>query len=248
MKSYVIHLIRHGMTEGNAAGRYIGSTDLPLSREGAGRLRRLRKEQPYPEAAAYFSSPLRRCTETVRILYPEVKPILVPDLRECDFGDWEGKTAQEISAQDERFRRWITGGGEPVTPPNGEDGGSFARRVCSAFERIAEGMMRSGTTSAVIVTHGGAVMSILSAFGLPHAEFYEWMTEPGCGYSIRTTPGLWMRSKIGEVYAQIPSGSETQKQDGERMILDLAREAADRAYGGEKQPGGVPGKDEGGSQ
>lgn len=231
MKSYTIHLIRHGVTEGNEQGRYIGSTDLPLSAAGKEQLLALGGRHPYPQAQAYFSSPMRRCTETTRILYPDAKPILIPDLRECSFGDWEGKTAEEISAEDGRFRQWIAGNGEPVSPPNGEDGASFARRVCAAFEKIVEGLMRSGMTSAVLMMHGGAMMSVLATYGLPRAQFYDWMTQPGCGYSMRIVPGLWMRSRVGEVYAEIPEKPKQEGQSEERILVDLAREAADRAFG-----------------
>ena len=234
MKSYTVHLIRHGTTAGNEEGRYIGSTDLPLSAGGTDALKRLRRAHPYPEAQTYFSSPMKRCIQTLGVLYPGAKPILVSDLRECSFGGWEGKTAGEIAEEDDRFRRWVSGGGEPVTPPNGEDGGAFARRVCAAFEKIVEGLMRSGVTSAAVVAHGGTIMAILSAYGLPRAEFYEWMTQPGHGYSMRITPGLWMRSKVGEVYARIPAGRESRPEKDGKLIIDLAREAADRAYGRQK--------------
>ena len=232
MKSYTIHLIRHGLTKGNEEGRYIGSTDLPLSAEGEKRLRALCAGQPYPQAQAYFTSPLRRCTQTLNILYPRAKPIVVDDFRECDFGAWEGKTAKEIAADDPKFANWIAGGGKRVAPPGGESGGAFAQRVCAAFEKVVEGLMRSGTTSAVIVTHGGAIMTILAAYGLPRAKFYDWMTESGRGYSMRITPGLWMRSMVGEVYAKIPG--KPAESDG-IMLIDLAREAAERAFGDEEE-------------
>lgn len=241
MKSYTVHLIRHGLTKGNEEGRYIGSTDLPLSAEGEGRLRALRAKGPYPQAQAFFTSPLKRCVQTLNVLYPSAKPIVIDDLRECSFGAWEGKTAQEIATDDPMFARWIAGGGGQVTPPGGESGGAFAQRVCAAFEKIVEGLMRSGTTSAVIVTHGGALMSILAAYGLPKAKFYDWMTECGCGYSMRITPGLWMRSMVGEVYSKIPGGGRLPGEpvhDGGVMMMDIAREAAERAFGekdGEKK-------------
>lgn len=243
MKSYTVHLIRHGVTAGNEEGRYIGSTDLPLSRRGAEHLRALAQRHPYPKAQVYLSSPLQRCTQSVAVLYPDSKPILVSGLRECSFGDWEGKTAGEIAAQNGQFRRWVAGKSGSVTPPNGESGAEFAQRICAAFEKIVEGMMRSGVPSAVVMTHGGAIMAILSAYGLPRAKFYEWMTEPGCGYSMRIIPGLWMRSKVGEVYDEIPARPEKNGEDEERILVDLGREAADRAFGketGAKEKDGKP--------
>ncbi len=230
MKSYTIHLIRNGMTRGNEEGRYIGTTDLPLSPAGEKRLNTLAKKYPYPQADLYYTSPLLRCTQTIKILYPEAKPTLMSGLCECDFGEWEGKTAAEISAHNPAFARWVSGEGRQVTPPGGENGVEMMRRVCASFERIVHGMMINGTASAVIVAHGGALMSILTAYGLPRAQFYDWMTESGCGYSVRITPGLWMRSKVVEVYAKIPEEKKKDQGNGV-MLIDLAREAAERAYG-----------------
>jgi alpha-ribazole phosphatase len=233
MKSYTVHLIRHGITNGNLLGQYVGRTDLPLAKEGVAWLEKLKSSSPYPTAQVYYCSPLQRCIETLRILYPEAQPIVVNDLRECDFGDWEGKTAKELAGSDENFAQWMDSN-HAITPPNGEDGGTFMQRVCAAFEKIVEGMMRSGTSSAVVVAHGGTIMSILSAYGLPRANFYDWMTENGCGYSLRITPGLWMRSMVAEVYATIPA-EPAAEDDEQRLVINLAREAANRAYGNKEE-------------
>lgn len=109
MKSYQIHLIRHGMTEANQKGQYIGSTDIPLSQEGISQLQELSQNYRYPGAAVFYTSPLKRCVQTCNILYPEITPIAVPGLAECDFGQWEGKTAKELE-KDERFHAWLEEG------------------------------------------------------------------------------------------------------------------------------------------
>ena len=228
MKSYTIHLIRHGITEGNLLGQYIGRTDSPLAAEGIRALQKLKEQYEYPEAQAYYCSPMRRCIDTLRILYPEAEPVLVDGFRECDFGDWEGKTAKQLAEEDPSFLQWMESS-HSVAPPNGESTGVLVQRTCAAFENLVEELMRSGTTSAVVVAHGGTLMSILSAYGLPRASFYDWMTENGCGYSLRITPGLWMRSMVAEVYDTIPAGRSAKGGD-EKFIIDLAREAADRTY------------------
>ena len=230
MQSYTIHLIRHGATKGNQLGQYIGRTDLPLAPEGAEQLRELSRAGGYPTAQVYYCSPLLRCRETLNILYPDAEPVVVEGLRECDFGEWEGKTAKELMEEDPSFAKWMESGAQ-ATPPGGESGAVFMHRVCEAFEKLVEDMLRSRTTSAVIVTHGGVIMTILSAYGLPKAGFYDWLTGNGCGYSLRITPGLWMRSMVAEVYATLPAGEQTQDEQNERLVIDLAREAADRAYG-----------------
>ncbi len=228
MKSYTIHLIRHGLTEGNLLGQYVGRTDSPLAQEGIDALQELKEKYGYPQAQAYYTSPLTRCRETLRILYPDAQPEMIDDFRECDFGDWEGKTAKQLAEEDENFLKWMENGNN-ATPPNGESTAQLVYRTCKAFEKLVEEMLRSGTTSAVVVAHGGTLMSILSAYGLPRASFYDWMTENGCGYSMRITPGLWMRSMVAEVYDVLPEGYGDEKSE-EKQLTDIAREAADRAF------------------
>ena len=149
MKSYTVYLIRHGMTDEGGEGRYIGHTDVPLSEEGRQQLIRLKDELVYPPVSAVFTSPLSRCTETAAILYPENKAIAIDGLIEYDFGEFENKTAEELK-KSPVFPKWLAG---EADPPFGESNAAFAKRVCGSFEKILEGLMKTGTTDAAIVTH-----------------------------------------------------------------------------------------------
>ncbi len=231
MRSYVIHLIRNMPCEGNLEGRYIGRTESPLAPSSLGDLVELKKKFRYPQAQAFYASPSTRCVDTLRILYPEADPEVVLEMAECDFGDWENKTAQELK-QDPKFLEWMEGGGQ-AAPPNGESGVVFLQRVCKGFETLVQNMMVQGQTSAVLVTHAGVITGLLSAYGLPRAQPYEWMCEPGCGYSVRITPSLWMRSMVMEVYQTLPQGEEGERPD--HLVVDVAREAAQRAWGNREQ-------------
>lgn len=231
MRSYVIHLIRNMPCEGNLEGRYIGRTESPLAPSSLGDLVELKKKFRYPQAQAFYASPSTRCVDTLRILYPEADPEVVLEMAECDFGDWENKTAQELK-QDPKFLEWMEGGGQ-AAPPNGESGVVFLQRVCKGFETLVQNMMVQGQTSAVLVTHAGVITGLLSAYGLPRAQPYEWMCEPGCGYSVRITPSLWMRSTVMEVYQTLPQGEEGERPD--HLVVDVAREAAQRAWGNREQ-------------
>ncbi len=234
VKTYQIHLIRHGLTDGNTQGRYIGRTDLPLSGEGIRELKDLAEKYEYPRAELYYTSPMLRCIQTMNLLYPGTDCFEVPGLREVDFGKWEGKTAQELS-DDPLFRQWLEEGGT-AAPPEGESARDFSQRVCASFENIVDNMMRTGITSAVIVAHGGVMMTILAAYGLPRANFYDWLTGNGRGYSLRASPNLWMSGRVVEVYDTIPEGLPPAEEDDQRLIIDLGREAANRAYGHEGIP------------
>ena len=88
-----ITLIRHGKTEGNLEKRYIGITDEVLCEEGRNEI--LAKE--YPKADIVFSSPLLRCIETAGLIYPNQKPVVIDELKETNFGRFEGKNYKDLS-------------------------------------------------------------------------------------------------------------------------------------------------------
>ena len=95
---------------------------------------------------------------------------------------------------------------------------------------LVQNLMARGETESVLVTHAGVITSLLAAYGIPRAQPFDWMCDPGCGYTVRITPGLWMRSMVMEVVGQLPLTNEEQDRP-DHYLVDLAREAADRAYG-----------------
>lgn len=206
MKSYIIHFIRHGAIDETLAGKYIGTTDVPLSDKGIATLKTLDAKYKYPGGQVVFTSPLKRCVQTSKILYPELEALSITNLSECNFGEWEGKTADELS-QNPDFKQWLAGDSN-VKPPRGESNADFTRRICLMFESIVEGLIKTGTTESIIVTHGGVIMTLLAIYGLPQAKPFEWTMDNGFGYSLRVTPMLWQRDKVCEVFQEIPLSNE----------------------------------------
>ena len=204
MKTYQIHLIRNGRTDDSTSGRYIGHTDAVLSPEGIAEIQRLKEQTDYPHTEAVFTSPLKRCTQTAHAIYPEREAIVMRELIEYDFGEYEGKTPEQL-ADDEGFASWLAGGPD-AAPPFGESNAEFSARVCGCFIKIAEGMMKANVTSAAIVTHGGVIMNMLSQHALPFRKPEEWMTDPGAGYSVRLDAEMWMRDHLAEAYDVVPHG------------------------------------------
>ena len=201
MKTYKIHLIRHGMTEANQDGRYIGRTDLPLSPEGLAALLALKEKYQYPGGVRFFSSPLTRCRQTLEVLYPGCQPTLVEGLSECDFGQWEGKRLQELKG-DERFLRWMEGSDRSI--PGGEDSEAFRARVCAAFEGIVNDLIHAGDTEAVICTHGGVITMLMQLYGLPRLDPKDCLAAAGQGFTLRVTPSIWMSEPVCEALCMIP--------------------------------------------
>lgn len=211
MKTYRIHLIRHGLTKDNLNGVYTGKTDTPLCEEGITQLENMKNEYTYPQADFVFSSPLSRCTKTAEILYPDKKSITINELSEYDFGEFEGKTADELHEKMPLFDRWIVG--EPgVKPPFGESNEQFTSRVCECFAKIVDGIIKTGTDNTVIITHGGVISTILANFGIPEASVSDWMTPSGCGYTVLISHFLWMSGKKVEVIKEIPEDESAKPQ------------------------------------
>ena len=218
MKSYVIHFIRHGMTQANLNGQYAGSWDVPLCEKGKEKLKEIKERYDYPYVEEIYTSPLSRCKDTCGIIYNNSIPIVVEGFKECSFGDWEGKTTEELTSNPD-YLNWIKGVGDVITP-NGESWKMFFERVCKSFENVVLSLMKRGVTTAAIFTHGGVIMTILSKYGIPKAPFYDWIVDNGCGYSVRITPGLWMRDKVLEVYDKVPLGASGEIEGKFKSLID----------------------------
>ncbi len=198
MKTYKIHLIRHGITEGNMQGLYIGNrTDLPLSAEGAQELELLRNSVEYPDIERLYSSPMKRAVESGAILYPDLSPIVIDELAEYDFGEFEGKSAVELEGNPD-YIAWTSG--KLSETPGGESSANFVKRLALGLNMIVRDMMEKGVYSAGVMMHGGAIMMLLSSCAVPRRQSVLWTSEAGRGYSVMVTPSLYHSSGIIEVY------------------------------------------------
>ena len=207
MKNYHIHLLRHGLTAANAEGRYIGSTDLPLSEAGRQELTRLKQECEYPAVQRVYTSPLKRCTETAELLYPDLEVKKVDALREYDFGVFENRAILDLR-NDPAFLNWLSQG--MTAPPEGaESRETFTLRYERGFQHILREMMADGITRAAVITHAGIITGLLAAHGVPQREnAMEWAVESGCGYTVSTSSQLWSMGEIFEVFDKLPSSRE----------------------------------------
>ncbi len=208
MKSYKIYLIRHGMTEANKQGMYLGRLDSPLSPSGLSHLLELKTAFDYPAVSPYarlFAAPLTRCKQTLSVLYPQRTITEVADLNECSLGRWEGKTVAQLKSEP-GFAEWVSGQNGAI--PDGEDAETFQTRVSAAFEQLVTDLMKSGSTEAVVCAPGGVIMLIMSKYAFPRGSMAEWATDSGCGFEVRVTPELWMREPVMEAVSLIPWNKE----------------------------------------
>src|SRR5665213_1906831 len=104
-----VYLARHGETTWNAAGRYQGRLESPLSERGVRQANALAAAMERSAIARVVSSPLARCTETARPSAERLQLALETDARliEIAHGTWEGRLREEIAANDpQRYRAW----------------------------------------------------------------------------------------------------------------------------------------------
>ena len=164
-------LIRHAMTQGNLERRYVGRGDQPILPGGREKAKLV--GQKLPACDIVFSSPLLRCRQTAEILFPESDLVIIPDLIECDFGNFEGKSAGELAA-DREYTEWVDSGcTEPI--PGGEDPFEFKERAAAAFLREVSALP-DGVVAAFVI-HGGVIMAILERFAIPKKTYYEHYIE-----------------------------------------------------------------------
>jgi len=145
-------LVRHGETVHNVAGIAQGWNDSALSERGVEQVRKLAARVARMQPTAIFSSPLGRALSTAQLVADATSlPITtLDDLREMNYGGWEGRSFLDVRREDEAiYRRWID---DPDCPcPDGESHNDVRTRMARAFAAVRD------TTRPVVVAHGTAI-------------------------------------------------------------------------------------------
>ncbi len=169
-------LVRHGKTEYNERRQYCGALDPDLSDLGRQELEgsaiRAYLEEHTPDMV--FCSPMRRTLQTAAILLDgrDVPLVAVPELREIDFGDFEGRSYEEMK-DDPAYTAWLDTNCEgPI--PGGDFPESFRDDVEVCFESLMETCRTERVERALIVSHGGVLGTILERFAEPEKHWYEY--------------------------------------------------------------------------
>lgn len=218
MVTYKLHLIRHGLTAGNREGRYVGRTDMPLCERGEEELCLLKSRFAYPKADMVVTSPLQRCVKTAEILYPDSFTEQWAEFIECDFGEFEGKKAEELF-EIPSFAHWLSEGGS-AAPQGGESGQQLTQRVVAGMKRLFERMMHDRLQSVALVTHGGVISTLVYGMGVPKMQVEQCMVGNGRGFTVLLTPQLWMRDRAFEVYGVLPYGLLPEQLCAELSFLE----------------------------
>lgn len=202
MRSYKIHLIRHGFTQANLEGRYIGRSDLPVCQDGFQQLEEMRSYN-YPKVQKVYTSPLERCIQTGLFLYDGVEMATVPELRELDLGDFEGKTLEEMK-DDPAFNAWLRDNMNNP-PPHGEDGRHYVERLVRGIDKVLKDMMDEEIFESALVLSGTAIMTLMAVMAFPRKPMGEWNCPCGGGFTLLVTPQIWLRDRVFEAFGTLPT-------------------------------------------
>ena len=145
-------LARHGATAWSHADLMCGTSDIELAPEGQVQAVLLAQRLAGERIDAIYTSPLQRAIATAAPIaaHHQIMPIVLDDLREMDFGAWEGQSRDAIKANDgERYRAWQR---DPavVRPTDGEGAYAVAERAVRAFATIVE---RHPDQTVLLVAH-----------------------------------------------------------------------------------------------
>lgn len=220
MQSYKLHLIRHGLTEGNLKGLYIGSgTDSPLCETGIERLEYLKDAFAYPYPEKLYVSPMTRCRQTAEIIYPGIEQNVVDKMKECNFGVFDGKSFQELMRAHPEFLTWLSPESK-FKPEGGESSREFRERVVLGINEIFTDMMTKGIHEAACVTHGGVIILLMSLLAYPRKAPDQWSADNGCGFTIQTDTRMWTRDNAFEAVQILPVGYDSSEKQFNRFTKE----------------------------
>ena len=179
-------LMRHATTQGNLERRFIGTLDIPILPQGEELAREV--APTLPAVDHLYHSPLLRCVQTAKLLWPQAPGFTaVPQLRETDFGPFEGKNHEELK-DDPLYQKWLAGGEDMTDLPVGESTEEVVRRVEQGIRFVLADAKARGFGRVAVVAHGGTLMALMASFGAPKREnYYDWICQNCSGWWVEAT-------------------------------------------------------------
>ncbi|MGY0071063.1 histidine phosphatase family protein [Streptomyces sp. QTS137] len=168
-------LARHGETEWSRSGRHTGRSDLPLTQDGEAQARALAPLLAGRSFALVLTSPLARARRTAELAgLAEALP--EPDLREWDYGGYEGVTTADIRRTRPGWDLWTDG-----VPPGPEFPGESPGQVGARADRVLSKVAGALDAGDVMLVAHGHLLRVLTArrLGLPPADGRLFRLETG---------------------------------------------------------------------
>ncbi len=163
------YFVRDGTTDYNRDGIYFGVTDCPLNEDGILQSKKLSALLSGIHFDEIFTSPMKRCTDTARLITVLKKPEVSEALLEMDFGLCEGMHYKEcMEKYPEEFRKWSSDY-RSYAPPEGEKYSDFYERVSGFYHE----RLKKEEGNVLIVSHKG-VLQLLTSLLLTGDDSLFW--------------------------------------------------------------------------
>jgi probable phosphoglycerate mutase len=174
------HLLRHGETPHTAEKRFSGwgGDDPALNVNGIDQAHAAGRHLAASGGADLIvTSPMTRTRETAGIVAEHlgIDIVVEPDVRECDFGEWDGQTFAEVQSNDQaRLDQWLAS--TAVAPPGGESFDAVEQRVRAARDRV---LAEYEGSTLIVVTHVTPLKTLLRlALDAPAHAYYRLEIKP----------------------------------------------------------------------
>ncbi|ACK66790.1 Phosphoglycerate mutase [Rippkaea orientalis PCC 8801] len=182
--SLKIYFLRHGETTASQTGTYCGRLDIDLTSEGLAMAEEFAKSYQDLPWKAVYCSPFKRTMATAQPLCDRLgmEMQLRPGLKELYYGEWEGKTPEEVNHEfHDDYVRWLADPGWNA-PNGGERGIDIARRSSEVIEEI-EHTYESG--NVLVVSHKATIRIMLcSLLGIDVGRYRDRIGMPVASVSI----------------------------------------------------------------
>lgn len=184
--SLVIYFLRHGETVASKTGGYCGVLDLDLTAEGYLMAEDFAKAYQDLPWQGIFSSPLTRTIATARPLAKAIGMGIQEreGLREIAYGNWEGKTPEEVNQlYHDEYVSWLADPGWNA-PTGGEKGIDIARRSNEVLEEIERNYP---TGNVLVVSHKATIRIMLcSLLGIDIGRYRDRISMPVASVTVVT--------------------------------------------------------------
>lgn len=201
-----VYMIRHAACKGNLEGRYVGRTDEAALPQHLSALEKRKKIE-----GRVYTSPMLRCIQTAQAVCVSTEYTCFPEWCERDFGEYEYKNYQELSAKP-AYQEWIDSGGTLPFPAGETEEDFYARCIrgvkkmlakeqeielkcckeCQETEHSNSGEEAEQVAAAdcheeglICMLHGGVMMALLCLYGSEGKGFYDYQCKNGEGYLTR---------------------------------------------------------------
>ncbi|MFT5706877.1 MAG: putative phosphoglycerate mutase [Oceanospirillaceae bacterium] len=185
------YFIRHGQTQWNSEKKLQGRTNIPLNEQGIAQIQAYNLPERL-QSLQWYSSPLLRARETADLL--GINALSENQLIEMNWGDWEGKTLQQVQADDPLNFAQQEAKGLDLLPCHGESPRMVGTRMTQWAEQLID---MNANQNIGCVSHKGVIRAVYAmAAQWPMLKKAPHKLDFHCAQHICFSQGKW---QLGEL-------------------------------------------------